>query len=64
MERAGALRVMPLPDDLALRVELEKLRKKLADTEREMASIDGKLANESFVSKAPAKVVEDARSYD
>ena len=41
--------------------ELEKLRKKLAETEREMASLDGKLANESFVSRAPAKVVEDAR---
>ena len=42
--------------------ELEKLRKKLAETEREMASLDGKLANESFVSRAPAKVVEDARA--
>jgi valyl-tRNA synthetase len=42
--------------------ELEKLRKKLADTEREMASLDGKLANESFVAKAPPKVVDDARA--
>ncbi len=42
--------------------ELEKLRKKVADTEREMVSIDGKLANESFVSRAPAKVVDDTRT--
>jgi valyl-tRNA synthetase len=42
--------------------ELEKLRKKLADTEREMAGLDGKLANESFVSRAPAKLVEDTRA--
>jgi valyl-tRNA synthetase len=43
-------------------VELEKLRKKLADTEREMTSLDAKLANEGFVSRAPAKVVEEARA--
>jgi valyl-tRNA synthetase len=42
--------------------ELEKLRKKLADTEREAASIDAKLANESFVSRAPAKLVDDTRT--
>jgi valyl-tRNA synthetase len=42
--------------------ELEKLRKKLAEIERAMAGIDGKLANESFVSRAPAKVVDDARA--
>ncbi|HEY3384267.1 MAG TPA: valine--tRNA ligase [Vicinamibacterales bacterium] len=42
--------------------EVDKLRKKLADTEREIASVDGKLGNESFVSRAPAKVVEDARA--
>jgi valyl-tRNA synthetase len=42
--------------------ELEKLRKKLAETERQIASIDEKLANESYVSRAPAKVVEDARA--
>jgi valyl-tRNA synthetase len=42
--------------------ELEKLQKILADTEREMASLDGKLANDSFVARAPAKVVDDARA--
>jgi len=42
--------------------EIEKLRKKLAETEREVASIDAKLANESFVSRAPARLVDDTRA--
>jgi valyl-tRNA synthetase len=43
-------------------VELEKLRKKLVEAEREAASIDAKLANEQFVSRAPARLVDDARA--
>ena len=50
---------MPQADRSA---EVEKLRKKLAETEREAASIDAKLANEQFVSRAPAKLVEDNRA--
>jgi valyl-tRNA synthetase len=42
--------------------ELEKLRKKLAETEREIAGIEAKLANESFLSKAPATLVDDTRA--
>ncbi len=42
--------------------EVEKLRKKLAETEREAATIDAKLANEQFVSRAPAKLVDDTRA--
>jgi valyl-tRNA synthetase len=42
--------------------EVEKLRKKLAETEREAAAIDAKLANEQFVSRAPAKLVDDTRA--
>ncbi len=42
--------------------EIEKLRKKLAETEREMTGIDAKLANEQFVSRAPAKLVDDTRA--
>ncbi len=43
-------------------VELEKLRKKLAETEREAATIDAKLANQQFVSRAPARLVDDTRA--
>ncbi len=42
--------------------EIEKLRKKLADSEREITGIDAKLANENFLSRAPAKLVEDTRA--
>jgi valyl-tRNA synthetase len=58
----GDLRVhirMPKADRGA---EIEKLRKKLAETEREITGIDAKLANENFLSRAPAKLVEDTRA--
>ncbi|HOC18119.1 MAG TPA: valine--tRNA ligase [Vicinamibacterales bacterium] len=42
--------------------EVEKLRKQLADKLREVAGVDAKLANEEFVAKAPARVVEGARA--
>jgi valyl-tRNA synthetase len=57
----GDLRVhlqMPHTDRGA---EVEKLQKHHADTVRQIASIDQKLSNESFVGKAPAQVVEQAR---
>jgi valyl-tRNA synthetase len=41
--------------------EIEKLRKHHADTVKQIGSIDQKLSNESFVGKAPAQVVEQAR---
>jgi valyl-tRNA synthetase len=42
--------------------EIEKLRRQLADKVREVANVDGKLASQAFVSKAPAHVVEGARA--
>ena len=42
--------------------EVEKLKRQLADKVREAANVDAKLANESFVAKAPAHVVEGARA--
>jgi valyl-tRNA synthetase len=59
---SGDLRIhirMPKADRGA---ELEKLQKKLAETEREIAGIDAKLANDQFVSRAPATLVDDTRA--
>jgi valyl-tRNA synthetase len=42
--------------------ELEKMRKQLADKSREIANIDAKLSNETFVSRAPAHIVDGARA--
>jgi valyl-tRNA synthetase len=58
----GDLRVHILMPKADRGAELEKLRKKLAETEREIAGIEAKLANESFLSKAPAKLVDDTRA--
>jgi valyl-tRNA synthetase len=57
----GDLRVhirMPHRDREA---EIEKLKKTLADTDRDLAAVAARLANESFVSRAPADVVRGAR---
>ncbi|MCI6640874.1 MAG: valine--tRNA ligase [Pygmaiobacter massiliensis] len=42
--------------------ELARLKKELENCEREIASANGKLSNEGFVSKAPAQVVENVRA--
>jgi valyl-tRNA synthetase len=59
---SGDLRIHLLMPKADRGAELEKLRKKLAETEREIAGIDAKLANEQFVSRAPARLVDDARA--
>jgi valyl-tRNA synthetase len=41
-----------------------RLQKELAETERQLAATRGKLANEAFVNKAPAEVVEGVRSRE
>jgi valyl-tRNA synthetase len=58
----GDLRVHILMPHTDRSAEIDKLRKQLGDKVREMGNIDQKLANESFVSKAPAHVVEGARA--
>jgi valyl-tRNA synthetase len=42
--------------------ELERLRKELARTEGDLERVEGKLANASFVERAPAEVVERERA--
>jgi valyl-tRNA synthetase len=58
----GDLRVHILMPKADRGAEIEKLRKKLVETEREITGIDAKLANENFLSRAPAKLVEDTRA--
>jgi valyl-tRNA synthetase len=41
-----------------------RLEKELAETERLLASTQSKLANEAFVSRAPAPVVEGVRARE
>ena len=52
---------VPLAGLIDLDKERERLEKALGKAEKEISSHDGKLANESFISKAPADVVEMTR---
>ena len=57
----------PWPDAIALlplvdvAKELERINKELDKARKNLASLEGKLSNESFVSRAPEKVVNDQR---
>ena len=42
--------------------ELARLEKELTKAEKEIAMLQGKLANEKFVSKAPANIIEAERT--
>jgi valyl-tRNA synthetase len=54
--------ILPLAGLLDREAELAKHRKALADLEKQIGGHRSKLANESFVARAPADVVEQARS--
>ena len=41
--------------------ELERIAKELDKARKNLSSLEGKLSNESFVSRAPAHVVDDIR---
>ncbi|HLG64146.1 MAG TPA: valine--tRNA ligase [Ktedonosporobacter sp.] len=59
---AGPVEVyLPLAGMLDIAKELERLDKELAQAEQEAARLQGKLANENFVSRAKADVVERER---
>ena len=49
---------LPLGDLIDLDAERARLRKDLATAEKELKRVEGKLANPSFLAKAPAHVVE------
>jgi valyl-tRNA synthetase len=54
--------ILPLAGLIDHEAERAKHRKTLADLERQIAASRGKLANASFVARAPAEVVEQART--
>ena len=57
----GAELVVPLAGIVDLAKEREKLARELADLERQLAALRGRLGNEGFVARAPAAVVEGER---
>ncbi len=59
---AGAEIYIPLEDLVDIQKEIERLEKEKANLEKELERVDGKLSNESFVAKAPAKVIEEERA--
>ncbi len=59
---AGDISVfLPLGGMVDVEAELARLRKQLAETEKHLRGAEARLANENFVNRAPAHVVEQAR---
>ncbi|NGP45494.1 valine--tRNA ligase [Bacillaceae bacterium SIJ1] len=52
---------IPIEGLIDIQAEVERLESELAKLDKEVARVDAKLANEKFVSKAPAAVVEEER---
>lgn len=58
----GAELYMPLAGLIDIAQEITRLEKELANLNNEVSRIEKKLGNEGFVSKAPAKVIEEERA--
>ena len=58
----GAEVYIPLDDLMDYEAELERLQKEKKRLEGEVKRVVGKLSNQGFVSKAPAKLVEEERA--
>lgn len=58
----GAEIYIPLDDLIDIEKEIERLEKEKAGLEKELERVNGKLSNEGFIAKAPAKVVEEERA--
>ncbi|MGO9915470.1 MAG: valine--tRNA ligase [Isosphaeraceae bacterium] len=54
--------ILPLAGLFDQEAESAKLKKALADLDRQLPGLEGKLSNESFLARAPAEVVEQTRS--
>ena len=59
---ADAEVVLPLEGLIDKEAEQAKLRKALADLDKQIAPLKGKLSNDGFVSRAPAEVVATSRA--
>ncbi len=59
---AGVHVLVKVPDDVDVAREMDKLNAQLARLSRELESSQRKLANEKFVNRAPAEVVEKERA--
>ena len=59
---AGAEIYIPLEDLVDIHKEIERLEKEKVNLEKELERVDSKLNNESFVAKAPVKVIEEERA--
>jgi valyl-tRNA synthetase len=59
---ASAEIFIPLEDLVDIKKELERLEKEKANLEKELERVNGKLNNEGFVSKAPAKLIEEEKA--
>ncbi len=57
----GEVAALPLAGVVDLQAELVRLRKEVSKLGQEVARIDSKLSNESFVARAPEEVVEAER---
>ncbi len=57
----GEVAALPLAGVVDLAAELVRLKKEEGKLDQEVARIDGKLSNESFVARAPEEVVEAER---
>ena len=54
--------ILPLEGLIDKEAERAKMRKSLADFEKQIGGLRAKLANESFVARAPAEVVAQSRA--
>jgi len=53
---------LPLEDLIDIEKELERLEKEKENLEKELDRVNAKLANQGFIAKAPAKVVEEEKA--
>ncbi len=58
---AGVEIFIPLDELIDFEKEIERLNKEKANLEGELKRVNGKLNNEGFVAKAPAKVIEEEK---